>query len=319
MKKFNLLILTTMGLFCFSSLNLNFEKNNLNQQNSNLKSKVKGNFNESYSKNYLQFLRKIKNNTIYQNVSLFHSVNNSYLLFSSVNNNYVNVFNKTTKSSFSLYFSNNNFSINDNIKNNYRYLTSTLTNKLNLKDTKNYDENIQNFVYQSDDSFTFNGSVISSDQQSERSFYGIVKNKNLINFNVNYFDKNSTGLGFWAIFGIVIAAIIIVILIACGLYALAGSFSAFADAGAAGAGGLAGAEGGFEGAGSAGGFAEAEGGFAGAEGAEAGVSGAGAIGVEDSIWNFFIDYSKLEAYGIYLNEFETPFFSPVGEIATTEL
>ncbi|KAF8784111.1 Chaperone protein ClpB 2 like protein [Argiope bruennichi] len=74
-------------------------------------------------------------------------------------------------------------------------------------------------------------------------------------------------------------AIIIVILIACGLYALAGSFSAFADAGAAGAGGLAGAEGGFEGAGSAGGFAEAEGGFAGAEGAEAGVSGAGAIAI----------------------------------------
>ncbi|WP_434414386.1 hypothetical protein JTY60_01700 [symbiont of Argiope bruennichi] len=285
MKKFNLLILSTMGVFCFSSLNLNFEKNNLNQQNSNLKSKVKGNFNESYSKNYLQFLRKIKNNTIYQNVSLFHSVNNSYLLFSSVNNNYVNVFNKTTKSSFSLYFSNNNFSINDNIENNYRYLTSTLTNKLNLKDTKNYDENIQNFVYRNDNSFTFNGSVISSDQQSERSFYGIVKNKNLINFNVNYFDQNHTGLGFWAIFGIVTAAIIIVILIACGLYALAGSFSAFADAGAVGA----------------------EGGVAGAEG---------------TIANFGIDYSNvtyLETYGISLNNFDMPIFSPVYQTTTIAL
>ncbi|WP_434414394.1 hypothetical protein JTY60_01740 [symbiont of Argiope bruennichi] len=250
MKKFNLLGAIFVGsLFVCANIYHTVESSNKNQSDvykisNNVVNGVNGR--SDYLNKYLIFLKKIKNNTTYQNVLLFQSVDNENLLFKNVDNNYVNVFNESTKSSFSLYFINDNFSINQNIKNNYNYLISTLNNKLNLKDTKNYDEVVQDFDYQTNNYFDFDGSVTSKDKSSQRKFNGVLRDENFINFNVNSFDQNlSTGWGFWKIFQIVIAAIGAIIMIICGMYSLAGYLGAFSggEALAGGASAAAGAEG----------------------------------------------------------------------------
>ncbi|WP_434414414.1 hypothetical protein JTY60_01840 [symbiont of Argiope bruennichi] len=251
MKKSKLFSLLFFGgSIFFTNFFQNNKTDNYNYSSAVVRKNVDKKLNTNFSNNknkflnkYFDFLKKNKYVSKWQNVALFKSENNENLLFNSLNNNYVNVFNDTTKSSFSLYFLDDNFLINQNIENNYKYLINVLNTNLDLKDTKNYDENIQNFIYQSDNSFAFNGSVVSKDKSSQRQFNGVVKDKNLIIFKVDYFDFSHKKLGWLEIFGIIVFAILTLVMIVFGLYEVVGAFGVTTGAIADGAGaGAAGAE-----------------------------------------------------------------------------